>query len=182
MHFLKKSSKNKTASAVATPFHTPRTSLDGSRPSTSNNLTAKQQKEAQEAEVLYNLISKAMSGGRNGPYILRPDRTKSFASYHIPTSFLSIDTSQPQALRTLQPNLNPEANSHNIKHYSTTMPFFKSSSKKNKTASAATTPAQTPRNSMHEQRDGQPRMTQDEAMHMIFKNSMPNAATGPFIR
>ncbi|KAF9575364.1 hypothetical protein EC968_003415 [Mortierella alpina] len=70
MHFLKKSSKNKTASAAATPFHTPRTSLDGSRPGTSNNTTAKQQKEAQETEALYNLISKALSGGRNGPYIL----------------------------------------------------------------------------------------------------------------
>jgi len=64
----------------------------------------------------------------------------------------------------------------------TAMPFFKSSSKKNKTASAATTPAQTPRNSMQEQRTSQPRMTQDEAMHMILKNTMTNAATGPFIR
>ncbi len=70
MHFFKKSSKNKTASASVTPFHTPRTSLDGSRPTVSSNMTARQQKEAQEAEVLYNLISKALSGGRNGPYML----------------------------------------------------------------------------------------------------------------
>ncbi|KAF9936545.1 hypothetical protein BGZ67_002224 [Mortierella alpina] len=126
MHFFKKSSKNKTASAAVTPFHTPRTSLDESRPNT-GNMTAKQQKEAQDAEVLYSLISKALSSG--GP-----------------------------------------------------MHFFKSSSKKNKTASAATTPAQTPRSSMHEQRTSQPRMTQDEAMHMILKNTMTNAATGPFIR
>ncbi|KAF9951584.1 hypothetical protein BGZ70_000925 [Mortierella alpina] len=88
-------------------------------------MTAKQQKEAQDAKALYSLISKALSGA---------------------------------------------------------MPFFKSSSKKNKTASAATTPAQTPRNSMHEQRTSQPRMTQDEAMYMILKNTMTNAATGPFIR
>ncbi|KAG0251926.1 hypothetical protein BG011_007313 [Mortierella polycephala] len=61
------------------------------------------------------------------------------------------------------------------------MPFFKSSSSKNKTASAATTPAQTPRSSMNEQRLGQPKMTQEEALHMIMRKSMNNAATGPYI-
>ncbi|KAG0198783.1 hypothetical protein BGX28_007805, partial [Mortierella sp. GBA30] len=57
-----------------------------------------------------------------------------------------------------------------------------SSSKKNQTASAATTPAQTPRNSIHEHRVGQPKMTQDEALHMILEKTMTNAAAGPFIR
>ncbi|KAI8600184.1 hypothetical protein EDD21DRAFT_416088 [Dissophora ornata] len=54
------------------------------------------------------------------------------------------------------------------------------SSKKNETASAAATPVQTPRNSMHEQRPKV--MTQDEALHMIFQKTMTNAATGPFLR
>ncbi|KAG0196431.1 hypothetical protein BGX28_010102, partial [Mortierella sp. GBA30] len=57
MHFFKKSNKNKTVSAAPTPSQTPRTSLEGARLSNSNNLTAKQQKEAQEAEVLYSLIA-----------------------------------------------------------------------------------------------------------------------------
>ncbi|KAF9989743.1 hypothetical protein BGZ75_005107 [Mortierella antarctica] len=150
MHFFKKSSKNKTASAAVTPFHTPRTSLDESRPNT-GNMTAKQQKEAQDAEVLYSLISKALSGGG----------AKDF-----------------DIMRTLKPTSKTKPN----QTLYTAMHFFKSSSKKNKTASAATTPAQTPRSSMHEQRTSQPRMTQDEAMHMILKNTMTNAATGPFIR
>ncbi|KAG0295606.1 hypothetical protein BGZ98_001324, partial [Dissophora globulifera] len=58
------------------------------------------------------------------------------------------------------------------------MPFFfkSSSSKKNKTASAATTPAQTPRNSMHEQRRAT--LTQDEVFHLIYQKTMTNASAG----
>ncbi|KAF9916794.1 hypothetical protein BX616_002790 [Lobosporangium transversale] len=61
------------------------------------------------------------------------------------------------------------------------MHFFKSStsaSKKNQTSSATTTPAQTPRNSVHETRSRM--MTQDEALEMILSKSMANAASGPF--
>ncbi|KAG0363728.1 hypothetical protein BGZ54_008060, partial [Gamsiella multidivaricata] len=57
-----------------------------------------------------------------------------------------------------------------------------SASKKSQTASAATTPAQTPRNSIHEQRPSQPKMTKDQALEMIFNTSMADAAAGPFIR
>ncbi|GJJ68757.1 hypothetical protein EMPS_01103 [Entomortierella parvispora] len=67
------------------------------------------------------------------------------------------------------------------------MPSFFKSSSKNKTASAATTPSQTPsqtpRNSFNEQRPGQSKMlTQDEALHLIFKKTMTNPAAGLFIR
>ncbi|KAF9413322.1 hypothetical protein BGZ94_000768 [Podila epigama] len=68
MNFFKKSNKNKTASAAPTPAQTPRASLDGARPSTST--MTKQQKQAHDAEMLHSLMSKAMSGGHSGPYIL----------------------------------------------------------------------------------------------------------------
>jgi hypothetical protein len=62
--------------------------------------------------------------------------------------------------------------------------FFKSN--KNKTASANTTPAQTPvqtpRNSIHEQRIGQVKMTHNEALLLLLEKSMGDATTGPFIR
>ncbi|KAG0217672.1 hypothetical protein BGX31_000168, partial [Mortierella sp. GBA43] len=61
MQFFKKSNKNKTASASATPAQTPRVSMEGSRPV----LTAEQQKQAKDAEILYNMIAKAVSGGQN---------------------------------------------------------------------------------------------------------------------
>ncbi|KAF8927222.1 hypothetical protein BGZ47_002264 [Haplosporangium gracile] len=71
MNFFKKSNKNKTASAAATPaqtpFQTPRVSMEES---CAVDMTAKQMKQAQDAEMLHNLMTKAMSGGRFGPYIL----------------------------------------------------------------------------------------------------------------
>ncbi|KAF9356603.1 hypothetical protein BGX34_009852 [Mortierella sp. NVP85] len=66
MQFFKKSNKNKTASAAATPAQTPRGSMDESR----QHLTPREQKEAKEAEALYNMISKAVAGGQSGPYLL----------------------------------------------------------------------------------------------------------------
>ncbi|KAG0015178.1 hypothetical protein BGZ82_001513 [Podila clonocystis] len=60
-----------------------------------------------------------------------------------------------------------------------TMPFFKSN--KNKTASAATTPAQTPRSSM-EQRSKPHQMTREEALEKLMRTTMGNAASGPYIR
>ncbi|KAK3838558.1 MAG: hypothetical protein JOS17DRAFT_786479 [Linnemannia elongata] len=72
MNFFKKSNKNKTASAAntpaQTPAQTPRVSLEESRPV---DMASKQQmKQAHDAEMLHNLMTKAMSGGRFGPYIL----------------------------------------------------------------------------------------------------------------
>ncbi|KAG9072505.1 hypothetical protein KI688_000276 [Linnemannia hyalina] len=72
MNIFKKSKKNKTASAAntpgQTPIQTPRVSLEESRPV---DMASKQQmKQAQDAEMLHNLMTKAMSGGRFGPYIL----------------------------------------------------------------------------------------------------------------
>ncbi|KAF9325681.1 hypothetical protein BG006_010835 [Podila minutissima] len=59
------------------------------------------------------------------------------------------------------------------------MPFFKSN--KNKTASAATTPAQTPRSSMQEQRTKSHKMTQEEALEKLMRVTMGDAANGPYI-
>ncbi|KAF9325682.1 hypothetical protein BG006_010836 [Podila minutissima] len=68
MNFFKKANKNKTASAAPTPAQTPRASMEDTRPSTST--MTKQQKQANDAELLHSLMVKAMSGGYNGPYIL----------------------------------------------------------------------------------------------------------------
>ncbi|KAF9901537.1 hypothetical protein BX616_002226 [Lobosporangium transversale] len=66
-----------------------------------------------------------------------------------------------------------------------TMPLFKSN--KNKSASAATTPAQTPRTSIHEERPmttkagtNAHKMTRDQALEVIMKTSMGNAANTAF--
>jgi len=71
MHLFKKSNKNKTTSAPATPAQTPaqtpRASMDESCPI---DTTTKQKKHVQDAEMLHKLMSKAMVGGYNGPYIL----------------------------------------------------------------------------------------------------------------
>ncbi|KAG0350074.1 hypothetical protein BGZ54_004059, partial [Gamsiella multidivaricata] len=64
MQFFKKSNKNKTASAAPTPAQTPRGSMDESRP-TAPVLTAKQQKQIKDAEMLYSLISKSVTGGQS---------------------------------------------------------------------------------------------------------------------
>ncbi|KAF9898857.1 hypothetical protein EC991_010203, partial [Linnemannia zychae] len=61
------SNKNKTTSAATTPAQTPRVSMEESR---LVDTTAKQAKQAHDAEMLHKLMAKAMSGGRNGPYIL----------------------------------------------------------------------------------------------------------------
>ncbi|KAG0075462.1 hypothetical protein BGZ93_010584 [Podila epicladia] len=52
----------------------------------------------------------------------------------------------------------------------------------NKTASAATTPAQTPRSSMQEQRTKPHKMTQEEALEKLMRVTMGDAANGPYIR
>ncbi|KAI9231878.1 MAG: hypothetical protein BYD32DRAFT_466761 [Podila humilis] len=62
------------------------------------------------------------------------------------------------------------------------MPFFKSSkSSKNQTASAATSPAQTPRSSM-DQRAKPHQMTREEALEKLMRITMGDAASGPYIR
>ncbi|KAK3815293.1 MAG: hypothetical protein J3Q66DRAFT_441432 [Benniella sp.] len=62
----------------------------------------------------------------------------------------------------------------------TIMPLFKSS--KNKSASAATTPAATPRSSMQQQRPAQAhQMTQEQALKILLNSTMGNAASGPYI-
>ncbi|KAG0285024.1 hypothetical protein BGZ98_005689, partial [Dissophora globulifera] len=63
---------------------------------------------------------------------------------------------------------------------SITMAFFKSS--KNQSASATASPAATPRTSMHEERPAAIKMTQDQALEILNKISMPNAALSAFIR
>ncbi|KAF9362067.1 hypothetical protein BGX34_006727, partial [Mortierella sp. NVP85] len=61
-----------------------------------------------------------------------------------------------------------------------TMPLFKSS--KNQSASASTTPAATPRSSMQQQRPAQAhQMTQEQALKILFSNTMGNASSGPYI-
>jgi hypothetical protein len=69
MQFFKKSNKNTTTSAAATPAQTPRGSVDEARPSTSG-LTVKQQKDAKQVEHIHSMINKAIAGAPNGPYIL----------------------------------------------------------------------------------------------------------------
>lgn len=61
------------------------------------------------------------------------------------------------------------------------MSLFKRSDK-NKTASTASTPAQTPRASMQTLRDAGIKMTPEEALERIARNMMANASNGPFIR
>ncbi|KAF9274583.1 hypothetical protein BGZ88_002918 [Linnemannia elongata] len=57
------------------------------------------------------------------------------------------------------------------------MSLFKRSNK-NKTSSAASTPAQTPRTSMQTIRDASgTKMTPEEALYKISHNMMPNAST-----
>ncbi|KFH68325.1 hypothetical protein MVEG_05143 [Podila verticillata NRRL 6337] len=62
------------------------------------------------------------------------------------------------------------------------MPFFKSSSSKNQSASAAASPAQTPRTSMQEQRPAAHKMTQQEALEYLMSKTMGDAAAGCYIR
>ncbi|KAG0002452.1 hypothetical protein BGZ80_005973 [Entomortierella chlamydospora] len=51
---LFKSNKNKSASAASTPAQTPRTSMQGTRPSYTNTMTVEQAVEALEKSVQYN--------------------------------------------------------------------------------------------------------------------------------
>ncbi|KAF9140787.1 hypothetical protein BGX30_005993, partial [Mortierella sp. GBA39] len=55
-------------------------------------------------------------------------------------------------------------------HTQPAMSLFKSN--KNKTASAATTPAQTPRPSVEAQRPTQVKMTRDQALEMALRKSV----------
>ncbi|KAF9909411.1 hypothetical protein EC991_008550 [Linnemannia zychae] len=61
------------------------------------------------------------------------------------------------------------------------MSLFKRSNK-NKSASVASTPAQTPRASMQTVRDSGIKMTPEEALYKISHNMMTNASNGPFVR
>ncbi|KAI8600911.1 hypothetical protein EDD21DRAFT_444139 [Dissophora ornata] len=70
------------------------------------------------------------------------------------------------------------AHKHSLIH-SSTMAFFKSS--KNQSASAAVSPAATPRSSMHEQRSAST-MTLDQAILMLHKKAMPNVSARPYVR
>ncbi|KAI8600186.1 hypothetical protein EDD21DRAFT_416090 [Dissophora ornata] len=81
-------------------------------------------------------------------------------------------TTKQLAITTIQ------AHKHSLIH-STTMALFKSS--KNQSASAAASPAATPRSSMHEQRPAST-MTLEQALLMLHKKAMPNASASPFIR
>ncbi|KAF9917262.1 hypothetical protein FBU30_000835 [Linnemannia zychae] len=118
------------------------------------------------------------------------NKTASAASSPIHTPRVSIDESrliniaakqkkQPQDAEMLH-KLMAQA----ISGGHSAMPSFfsKSSSTKNQTASADNTPAPTPRNSVHEQRIGQSKMTHDEALLLILQKSMSNAAAGHYVR
>ncbi|KAF9926184.1 hypothetical protein FBU30_004185 [Linnemannia zychae] len=61
------------------------------------------------------------------------------------------------------------------------MSFFKRSNK-NSSASAASTPAQTPRPSMQTIRDAGIKMTPEEALQKIQRSMMTNASSGPFVQ
>jgi N-formylglutamate amidohydrolase len=61
------------------------------------------------------------------------------------------------------------------------MTLFKRSNK-NKSASAASTLAQTPRTSMQTLRNAGIAMTPEEALQRITRNMMANASNGPFVR
>ncbi|KAF9310003.1 hypothetical protein BG003_009045 [Podila horticola] len=164
MNFFKKANKNKTASAAPTPAQTPRASMDDVRPSTST--MTKLQKQVNDAELLHRLMVKAMSGGHNAPSALV------FPTLHSPSKSqqpLSQANSRSRSHQTSQTTAQIPA-----------MPFFKSN--KNKTASAATTPAQTPRSSMQEQRAKPHKMTQEEALEKLMRVTMGDAASGPYIR
>ncbi|KAF9357730.1 hypothetical protein BGX26_003206 [Mortierella sp. AD094] len=190
MNFFKKSDKNKTASVAATPAHTPRDSIDKSRAAVSG-LTDKQLRQAQDAERLHSLIAKAISGGQTGmemkfkkiPGLSKVESATNFdlANSDSPQLYNSNQASQSNIL-PLPPPLNTSYQA--AQEIPTTMPFFKSSSssKKNQTVSAATTPAQTPRNSFHETRPSQPKMTYDEALNSVLQKTMTSASCGPYIR
>ncbi|KAF9338742.1 hypothetical protein BGZ91_008008 [Linnemannia elongata] len=96
------------------------------------------------------------------------------------SSLTTHNSIQPNSNKTNTTTTTTTKNNTNIPK----MPsFFKSSSSKNQTASAATTPAQTPRNSIHEQRIHQGvKMTPEEALYKISHNMMSNAAAGPYVR
>ncbi|KAG0199195.1 hypothetical protein BGX33_011801 [Mortierella sp. NVP41] len=67
------------------------------------------------------------------------------------------------------------------KEMTSRMPLFKRSNK-NKSASAVSTPAQTPRASVQTIRDSGIKMTPEEALYKISHNMMLNASNGPFVR
>ncbi|KAF9133173.1 hypothetical protein BGW39_010386 [Mortierella sp. 14UC] len=80
-------------------------------------------------------------------------------------SYTRLHKPYQQAKKTHQPN----------------MSLFKRSNK-NKSASAASTPSQTPRPSMQTIRDSGTKMTPEEALYKISQNMMTNASNGPFVR
>ncbi|KAF9551864.1 hypothetical protein EC957_004187 [Mortierella hygrophila] len=91
-------------------------------------------------------------------------------SDHVVNHFQAYPSNPQSSLSTTQETLKPA------------MSFFKRSNK-NKTSSAASTPAQTPRASLQTIRDTTgTKMTPEEALYKISHNMMSNAANGPFIR
>ncbi|KAK5814560.1 hypothetical protein F5H01DRAFT_368294 [Linnemannia elongata] len=87
-----------------------------------------------------------------------------------------------QSSRSSDVKLTPEQAIYKIAHNKLTFTAA-GRSNKNKTSSAASTPAQTPRTSMQTIRDASgTKMTPEEALYKISHNMMTNASTGPFIR
>ncbi|KAF9936877.1 hypothetical protein BGZ65_001973 [Modicella reniformis] len=60
------------------------------------------------------------------------------------------------------------------------MGLFKSS--KNKSASVATSPSATPRASMQDQRLALAKMTQEQALEILLRKTMADAASGPYLQ
>ncbi|KAI8361151.1 hypothetical protein B0O80DRAFT_525044 [Mortierella sp. GBAus27b] len=89
---------------------------------------------------------------------------------HIPVidmATIQLDSIEQQL--NLQP-IHPRKFSLKQLQTTTTMPLFKSN--KNKSASAASTPAQTPRSSMQETRPKTTAMTPEEALQKVMDKSM----------
>ncbi|KAI8361147.1 hypothetical protein B0O80DRAFT_525041 [Mortierella sp. GBAus27b] len=109
------------------------------------------------------------------------NKSASAASTPAQTPRSSMQETRPKATAmTPEEALQKSSLTFNSKHI---MPLFKSN--KNKSASAATTPAQTPRTSMQEQRPEQleaTKMTREQALETLMQKSMWNVATGPYIR
>ncbi|KAG9320419.1 hypothetical protein KVV02_008359 [Mortierella alpina] len=81
--------------------------------------------------------------------------------------------------------MSPHHCHHRYSHYIQVMPLFKSH--KNQTSSAAATPSQTPRTSMHEERPAvspaqSKKMTSNEALELALHRVKATARTGPFMQ
>ncbi|KAF9349100.1 hypothetical protein BGX26_012571 [Mortierella sp. AD094] len=177
---LFKSNKNKSTSAASTPSQTPRTSMQGTRPSHANTMTREQAVEnALEKCVHYSSMSYRMRAQMVLEYALF--LTDQCRTVRLLDSYCAgedaFQATQPLTFKVLT----TKSNAQHIK-----MPLFKRSSK-NQSSSAASTPAQTPsqtpRVSLEEQRPVQPtgKMTRDQALSAIMQNSMANGASRAFV-